>query len=789
MATQSKSGRSARTNAFVVAASVIGILVLVNTLGVWAFGRVDLTDNQRYTLSDVSRQAVKDLDSVDVQVFVSPDLPGTLDLGFGRERDLRGVAREFLDKLSEYQSYSSGNLRITRVTDDVEGKAEKARLELFTGKEAAVEGGRLEFRKYALGATFQYRNQMEVFSLALEPEYFEFEITKILLRLKEKYEQSAGMKDVLDAGEAVTKASKSCDEKVASYRKKDGAPAGGLSAIVGGGDLVSNLRADASEFKKVCDGVAAETGKLAPLKGRNEYLDQLATTARAYVQMVDEVGRQLGDPESDGKDLPAVLERLGQLGDLLGRDGETLKNSPGRKAVGFLCGHREFCPFADSTPLLRPEILQMLGQSNPLVQQFASQAKAIEDQINQVNEQIRRGLFTRKGLTVKRIDPGQDIPEDVEVLVVYGPQKPMSDRDLYVIDQFLLSGRSVIVFLNTWDVAVYNFKKGGNTLDPSDMTVDDLHREAYPTNLDALLANYGVSPNRDLVVEKKDYENITILQLQKQGQYTLQSQREFPFPLLPTFTDLDRSHVLVKRLSAVTLPYASTLAVTDAARNDPAREVVELIKTSKEATATTESVELSPPYLVRQLPTLAPNGPKTVAVAVKGEFPSFFQGREIPPRPDSVPDRDGPEPRKAADRPFVARGAGRLLVVGSNLGLENLSSGKVFDGFNMAQLTTGKADFFMQLKDYIANFQNWQLRLTQLTPIVQANLDFLFNCLDWGVQNEALVDIRSKGYVKRPIQSVSGGGRTAIQLSFIVGLPLLFAIVGILRTVARRRRA
>jgi len=789
MATQTKSGRSARTNAWVVTASVLGILILVNALGVWLFGRADLTANQQYTLSEVSRQAARDLDSVDVQLFVSPDLPATLDLGFGRERDIRGVAREFVDKLNEYQSYSHGNMRITRVSDDVEGKAEKARLELFTGKEAAVEGGRLEFRKYAVGATFQYRNQMEVFPLALEPEYFEFEVTKILLRLKEKYEQSAGIKDILDAGDAVSKAAKACGDKLATYRKKDGAAAGGLSALMGGGDTISNLRADAGEFKKTCDGVAAAYGKVQPLKGRNEYLDQLATTTRGLVQMVDEVGRQLADPKDDGKELPAAFERLTQLADLASRDGETLKNSPGRKSVGFLCGHREFCPFADSTPLMRPDILQMLGQNNPLVQQFATQAKSIEDQISQVNEQIRKGLFTRKGMTVKRINPGEDIPDDVEVLVVYGPQRPLSDRDFYTIDQFLLSGRSVIFFLNTWDVAVYNFKKGGTSMDPSDMTADDLHRDAWPTNLDAFLANYGVQPNKDIVVEKKDYESLTIIKLEKQGGYTLQSQREYPYPLLPTFTDLDRSHVLVKRLSAVTLPYASTLTVTDAARNDPARQVVELIKTSKEATASTESVELSPPYLVRQLPSLAPNGPKAVAVAIKGEFPSFFAGRPIPERPEARKDRDAPAPAKPADRPFVAKGTGRLLVVGSNLGLENLSSEKVFDGFNLGQLTTGKADFFLQLKDYIANFQNWQLRLTQVSPILQANLDFLFNSLDWGIQNEALVDIRSKGYVKRPIQAVSQGARTAIEASLIVGLPLLFALAGLLRTVSRRRRS
>ncbi|MBM4398009.1 MAG: Gldg family protein, partial [Deltaproteobacteria bacterium] len=471
------------------------------------------------------------------------------------------------------------------------------------------------------------------------------------------------------------------------------------------------------------------------------------------------------------------------------KDHDTLKNSPGRKAIGFLCGHREFCPFADGKPLIRPEIAGLLGQKNPLVQNFVAQAKQIEDQVNMINEQIRRGLFTRRGLVVKRIDAGEDVPDDVEVLVVYGPQRPLSDRDLYNIDQFLLSGRSVIFFVSQWDVAVYNIRKGGESFDPADVAFDDLHRDGRPTNLDAFLAHYGVKPNRDLVVEPRSFDNITIIQLQKQGQFTIQNQRDFPYPLLPTFTELDRSHVLVRRLATLTLPYASTLTLTDAARGNPAMEAVELVKTSPDAVATAEDVPLSPPQLLRKLPELKANGPHAVAVVLKGEFKSYFDGKEVPKRPEDKPeeDRDMPKP-KPVDRPFKATGAGRLLVIGSDLGLENLSSERVFDGFNMSQLTSGTADFFMKLKDYVATFQNWQLRLSQISGVIQANLDFVYNCLDWGVQNEALVDIRSKGVVRRPLDSLSPATRTAVTLGLIVGLPLAFAGFGVARFATRRKK-
>lgn len=785
MTTMTKSGRSARTNAIITTGAVLGILVLLNIIGLWAFGRVDLTDNQRYTLSEVSREAVRALDSVDVQVFISEDLPPTMSLGFGQERDIRGVDREFLDKLEEYASYSGGAMRIIRVSGDIEEKARQARLELFTGHEAAIEGGRLEFRKYALGATFQYRNQMEVFPLAVEPAYFEFEITKILLRLKEKYEKSLGMKDLLESGKALAEAVEACNKKIEGYEKPG---AGGLSVIVGGGDRVSSLRIDRVDFKKQCDQVSGAIAKAEPFRGKNEYFEQLLSSARQYANLVDEVSRRLDEPQVRDAEIEALLESLQASGDLVSRDHDTLKNSPGRRAVGFLCGHDEFCPFADPQPLIRPEIAGLMGQRNPFVQQFANQAKAIEDQINAINEQIRRGLFVRRGFTVKRIGPGEDIPDDVAVLVVHGAQKPLSDRDLYNIDQFLLSGRTVIVFLKNWDVAVYNIRKGGEGFDFSDLHFDELERRATSANLDDFLAHHGVKVNRDLVLEPRSFEDITIVQVQKQGQFTLQSQRNFRYPLLPTFTDLDTSHVLVRRLAHVTLPFTSTLGVTDTARAKPEIEAIELIRSSEDAVATAESLELSPPRLLQQLSTMRPTGPHAVAVVLKGTLQSFYEGKEVPKRPEASDKDDERFPKpKPVDRPFRAQGSGRLLVVGSDLGLENLSARRVFEGFEMSQLASGTADFFLKLKDYISNYQNWQLRLTQIAPIVQANLDFLFNCLDWGLQEEALADIRSKGLVRRPLQTVSAGTQTVLSLGLIVGVPALFVLAGLARFVSRRK--
>lgn len=782
-----KSGRIARRNAALTVALVLGILVLANVAIQWVPLRLDLTDTQRYRLSDASLEAARALDGIEVRAYVSSDLPNSISDPWGRKRDIRGVAREFLDRLAEFESRSGGAMTIVHVrgsNDDtaaLEDKARDAKLELFTGKEAEIDGGRLEFRKYALGATFQYRDQVEVLPLALDPTTFEFEITKRLARLKEKADLSGGMQPVLSAAANIATASKACDDKIRSFQGAGDADDGVAAIVGGGGGFAAALRTGAADMKRTCDAVGTRLEQARPLATDNELVAGLIETANAYVETVDHLGRLAADPQSDETALQLLADRLVQIGALVDEDATAVKDSPGRKTIGFLCGHREFCPFADPRPLIPPELMQMLGQTNPMIGQFAQAAAQIEQQIDQVNEQLRRGLFERRDLQIQRVDAGQPIPDDVAALVIFGAQRPMSPRDQYVIDQFLLSGRSVLVFLDTWDIAVFNLRAADDGLGADTLVADEVHREAWPTNLSDFLAHYGVRPTGTLVVEPQRHETITVLQVQKQGQFTVQGHRAFPFPLLPTFEDMDRSHVLVRNLPALTLPYATTLQVTDTARSDPELAVEELVRTSDQAIATVDDIPVSPPLLLERLPAMVPNGPHTVVVALKGRFRSYFDGKDIP-KADGQADQDTVD-----EAPFREQGRGRLLVVGSSLGLENLSTERVFDGFTPGQLTSGRSDFFLKIRDYVANFQNWQLRLGQIGPVVQANLDFLHNALDWAIQNEALVDIRSKAWTQRPIRNVSAGTRTAVTVGLTVGLPLTFALVGLLGFAVRRR--
>jgi len=788
--------------------SVIGIVVLINVMNNWVFGRVDLTENSVHTLSDASKAAASALEDLEVRVYVSENLPTEVDVGYGQKVQPRQAAQAFLDKLEEYRSYSDGNMSILRVREDVETKAENAKLRLFSAEEARVSsGGLLEFQRYALGATFSYKNVTEVLPLALQPDRLEFEITKILLRLEEKAAQSRLMIDVLETGKELFESVESCNPAVAKAIEQDpeGAPEGGLALAADPlQKAVAKLTGQLPEVQKVCEPVAAKlaaakekmgggapaASAAAASSGVNADLQRLFESVGQFLEFYAQMGAALttqgGEEQQAGQQALQIAGLLGQIYQNIDRDYQLLVDSPGRRTIGFLCGHQEFCPFAAEEPLIRPELAQVFAQQNPFVQRFVGQAQQLEEEVNQLNESIRRGLFTMRGFDIRKVAPEEPIPADVDALVVFGPRKPLSARTQYELDQFLLSGRPVVVFANRFDVALRNFDVEGN------LTVTNL--TTTESNLPDWLAKYGVEVRKDLVLEPERNAPIVLTELVRQGQLVWQSQKAFPYPLLPTFTDVNDKHPLVSGLSNVTLPWVSSLDATKA--TERGLEATWLIRSSEKSVARGGDIPLLPPQLLAAMQTWDPGGPYTVALVVAGNFASAFQGEEIPKAADDRPAEaeDAEAAKKKAEAEELAAkqrrdaGTGRLLVVGSNLGLENLSAERIFEGFDMAALASGGFEFLEKSRDYAARYQNWRWRIQQLGETLEDSVLVLQNTLDWAVQNEALLAIRSKGYLQRPLDQVSEGQQRALRYAGILAAPVLFILFGIVRWQVRRRR-
>lgn len=79
----------------------IALLMMLNYVGSFVFHRFDLTTEKRYTLSDATKNLLKNLDDV---VFVKVYLEGEFPAGFKR---LRNETKEMLD---EFRAYSDNNI-------------------------------------------------------------------------------------------------------------------------------------------------------------------------------------------------------------------------------------------------------------------------------------------------------------------------------------------------------------------------------------------------------------------------------------------------------------------------------------------------------------------------------------------------------------------------------------------------------------------------------------------------------------------------------------------------------
>ncbi|MBA3901891.1 MAG: gliding motility-associated ABC transporter substrate-binding protein GldG, partial [Bacteroidetes bacterium] len=97
------------------------IIVLINIIGVYAFHRFDLTQENRYTISDATKKLIKDLDDV---VYVKVYLEGDFPAGF---KHLRNSTKEMLD---EFRAISKDHIEYEFINPSA-SKDEAIRKEIY----------------------------------------------------------------------------------------------------------------------------------------------------------------------------------------------------------------------------------------------------------------------------------------------------------------------------------------------------------------------------------------------------------------------------------------------------------------------------------------------------------------------------------------------------------------------------------------------------------------------------------------------------------------------------------
>jgi gliding-associated putative ABC transporter substrate-binding component GldG len=184
MATDKRTKRTYASNAVLTTLFIVGAIVVVNLLGTRVFGRIDLTENDVYTLSPPSRELVKKLpDYMTVKAFISKDLPP----------ELTTVSRYTRDLIDEYKTSSNGKFRWEAIDpgEDKKLEDEASRCKVQKLQIQVLRNQKFELGAYYLGLCLQYGSEIEAIPQVVRAEGLEYQMSSLIKKLTTKKKKVA----------------------------------------------------------------------------------------------------------------------------------------------------------------------------------------------------------------------------------------------------------------------------------------------------------------------------------------------------------------------------------------------------------------------------------------------------------------------------------------------------------------------------------------------------------------------------------------------------------------------
>ncbi len=654
-------------------------LVLLNIAGHKAFVRVDLTAPKSYSLSKASKTLVKNLDSpLSIRVFFSDNLPSTY----------TSVSQYVKDILSEYKGVANKNFSVSFMDMS---KPENEELARESGIQQVqiqeLKNNEVGLKQVYMGIAINYGDSTEIMNPVQSSDGFEFNLTTTMSKMVSMADTLAGLGK---------------DEKITlTLYLSDDLKTLGISGAEEAEEIireafnaVNKKNLDRLDFK-VISPEDADADALAM-----KYGIQTISYANRGVQKKAALGLVLEHGDKTYA-LPVEIQRsffgyaIAGLDDLETTIGEGLQSLlSNTKAVGYITGHEEVDHTSEE------------GAANL--------------------EKLISGMYELKDIDLN----SENIPAGMNSIIINGPKIDFTEEELYKIDQFLLRGGNVMLFID----GVVDDGQGSNYGLGNYVTNNN--------NIDRLLAKYGVEHKKNMIMDKNSITDVN-------PQYG-----ELHYYWVPNIhrKQLAKKNIITNNLGYVYLLQSSSLHPDDAKENKNLK-VTELAKSSEEAWAMESGITLHPLYLE---PPADPSsyGQYDLALLLEGKFDSAFD--EAPAAPASED-----EENSASDSEDT--------LVTSNHIKTSVMPGKLFVA-GSSQVTT------RQVIDENGS-----------SPVSM----FLMNVIDYMNGNEDLCTMRTKSLSVNNLTIKTPAAVNFWKILNQYGLAVLVALAGLLvwRLRAARRRA
>jgi ABC-2 type transport system permease protein len=351
------------------------------------------------------------------------------------------------------------------------------------------------------------------------------------------------------------------------------------------------------------------SGKLRKLYSFPGQIEDLLLEYAAYsrgkirVEVIDPVG---DTDSSRAQSLGVAPQQI----EVVERDQRSLAQVYTGIVIQYLDRH-ETIPVAVRVESLEYELTSRIrkvvsGEDRVIGILFGDQGRNLKQDFSNLNHALS-GDFR-----IEEVSAGQDVPADVDVLLVIGNQD-LKDFDLFPVDQYLM--------------------KGGRALFAVEGVRVDLMRGIFATKMGPnptldMLESYGVKVKQELVLDK--YCQNFRLPTQVLGQVMWQIMEKYPYWITVAGQDVARDNPITARFNGLDLYWASPLEPV--AKGGTQAEV--LATTTPEGwTADQEPFDTYPrggPLLLAQ--PHENKGRYPLVVSLRGELSSYFKGKSIPSR-------------------------------------------------------------------------------------------------------------------------------------------------------------
>ncbi len=701
------------------------IVILINLVGVNLMFRIDLTSNNVYSLSKASKKAVKTLsEPLTIKVFFTKNLPAPYN----------GVERYLKDLLSSYGYHGNKQFNFTFYNvsakeGDTEKKADENRkmaqdYGINPIQVRQLEKDEIKFQNAYMGMVIIHGDVVEKLPSITTTDGLEYKITSSIQKMNNKISALLNLSAPIEvilymsssihsvgpymglSGTSMIKAKLEQVVKDVNLKNYNKLSFSHIDPSTHSNHKAAAKKYDIANFAwktfsdrmgKKIPGGEAFLGLIIRYKNKFETIQILESNPLAQI---------FGGAQYS-------ITKIDKLKDILNNYIETILDI--NEKLGYATDH-------GTLPLY-----DMSRRQNMFQQQQQQQSEDIANFNNNLSE-----IYSVNEVTISK-----GIPNNIECLIIAGPTEEYSEYELFQIDQFLMKGKSLALYLDSF--------KEFRMPQQQQMYMQQQGPQYMPVNtgLDKLLVHYGVNISKSYILDKKCYEQ----------SYPQGGKQAIYFAPLIQNKYINDDYDFMNNIKGLIMIQASPIKLDKKRIKDNDLNASILLSSSKLSWEMKGRISLNPMYMRPPAEDQMKSLP--IACLIEGEFPSYFKGKEIPLKAEDREKIDGAkktgaQPKVQNVNAIIEQGKpGKIFLIGSSQILKNNIIDK--EGNNPNSL-------------------------------------FALNTIDYLNNKESYAVMRSKIQKFNPLDDLKSGTSTFIKTFNIAGLPVLVVLVGIFIWLKRKTR-